>query len=265
MNKENLLSDTFSGLLSGKTALVCGASQGIGQATAMALAQAGAQVILLARSEDKLKSLKAQLPGGGHQIIAVDMNDTERLKSLVEKHLPIHIIVNNSGGPKAGPLLEAQADDFINGLKNHIISAQALAQLCVPGMKAAQFGRIINIVSTSVKTPIANLGVSNTVRAAMANWAKTLSQEVGAHNITVNNILPGFTLTPRLEALRKNTADRLKMNEAQVDHMWKSTIPLGRYAEASEVAAAILFLASPLASYISGINLPVDGGRTASL
>ena len=251
--------------LQGKTALVCGASQGIGEATAMELAAAGAKVILLARNQEKLKQVQQKLKGSDHEIVALDLNDQASLKTKIEKLLPIHILINNSGGPKGGPLLEAQDKDFLTAFENHVLAAQTLVQICMPGMKKANYGRVINIISTSVKAPIPNLGVSNTIRAAMANWSKTLSLELGPHNITVNNVLPGYTLTPRLGSLRKAAADKLQVPEVQIENSWKAAIPMGRFAKPEEVAQAILFLASDLASYVNGINLPVDGGRTPNL
>ncbi len=251
--------------LKGKRALVCGASQGIGEATALALAEMGAQVVLLARRKEPLEKISQKLPGSGHQVLAIDLGDHARLEVEIRKLLPLHIVINNAGGPASGNLIDAQAEDFLKGFQQHILAAQKIAQLTVPGMKQDQYGRIINIISTSVKTPLAHLGVSNTIRAAMANWAKTMANELGPTGITVNNVLPGFTKTPRLDSLKKNTAEKTKSSESQVEDQWKATIPLRRFAEASEVAAAIAFLASPAAAYISGVNLPVDGGRTPSL
>jgi 3-oxoacyl-[acyl-carrier protein] reductase len=251
--------------LTGKTALVCGASQGIGEASAIELANAGAKILLLARNKEKLQQVQQKLKGSGHQVLALDLGDRETLKREIEKHLPIHIVINNSGGPKGGSILEAQEKEFLMGFESHILAAQLLAQICVPGMKKSGYGRIINIISTSAKAPIPNLGVSNTVRGAMANWAKSLSLELGPLNITVNNVLPGYTSTPRLEALRKATAEKLQVPEVQIENSWKASIPMGRFAKPQEIAQAILFLASPLASYVNGINLPVDGGRTPNL
>lgn len=251
--------------LKNKRALVCGASQGIGEATAFALAEMGAQVVLLARRKEPLEEILKKLPGSGHQILAMDLGDIAQLETEIKKLLPLHIVINNAGGPASGSLLEAQAEDFLKGFQQHILAAQKIAQVTVPGMKQDQYGRIINIISTSVKTPLANLGVSNTIRAAMANWAKTMANELGPMGITVNNVLPGFTKTPRFDSLKKASAEKTKSSENNVEDQWKATIPLRRFAEAHEVAAAIAFLASPAAAYISGINLPVDGGRTPSL
>ncbi len=253
-------------------ALVCGASQGIGEATAKHLAAAGVQVFALARSQEKLERLVRELPGGsqaGHRAVVQDLGDLVGLKNQITKLMaevgPIQILVNNSGGPKAGPLLEADDGEFLKGFTEHVLVSQNLAKLLVPGMKAQNHGRIINVISTSVKVPIPNLGVSNTIRAAMGSWAKTLSQELGAYGITVNNILPGYTMTPRLDSLRKATAEKLKISEADVEKNWKSQTPTGKFCTPEEVAAAIGFLAIGASSAITGINLPVDGGRTPVL
>lgn len=253
--------------LSGKRALVCGASSGLGAAIAQVMAECGAELILLARSQEKLEKLNQNL-GGKHQIIAQDIADLPELKKALFSHLkksPIHIVINNSGGPKSGPLLEGNPEDFALAFQQHILAAQAIAQQCLPGMKSEKYGRFINVISTSVKTPLANLGVSNTIRGAMASWAKTLANEVGAYGITVNNILPGYTVTDRLMELKKSAAGRMNVAESDIEKQWKASIPLGRFGEPQEFANAAAFLASPLASYISGINLPVDGGRTPAL
>jgi 3-oxoacyl-[acyl-carrier protein] reductase len=251
--------------LHGKRALVCGASQGIGEACARILAEAGAEVCLLARRLEPLEQIRDQLSGQNHQVLAMDLGSTVELDARLKPLLPFHIVVHNAVGPKSGQLLDASAEDFLASLRVHLLSAQKIAQLAVPGMKAAGYGRFIQIISTSVKTPLANLGVSNTVRGAMANWAKTLANEVGPFGITVNNVLPGYTQTPRFESLRKAAAEMRQVPESQIEAQWKASVPLGRFAEPAEVAMAVSFLASPAAAYISGINLPVDGGRTPSL
>ncbi|MEZ0390711.1 MAG: SDR family oxidoreductase [Pseudobdellovibrionaceae bacterium] len=251
--------------LKGRRALVCGASQGIGEATARILAQLGAEVVLLSRRAESLQKLKSELPGQGHQILAVDLSSTAELEKALQPLLPLHIVVNNAGGPKAGPLLKATDVEILEAMKTHLLASQKIAQLTVPGMQKAGYGRFINIISTSVKAPIPNLGVSNTVRGAMANWAKSLAHELGPLGITVNNVLPGYTKTPRFETLRKAASEKSKVPESQIEDQWKSSIPLSRFAEPFEVASAVAFLASPAAGYISGINLPVDGGRTPNL
>ena len=147
----------------------------------------------------------------------------------------------------------------------HLINNQILAQSVIPGMIKEGYGRIVNIISTSVKAPIAGLGVSNTIRAAVANWAKTLSLELGEHGITVNNILPGFTNTNRLKSIIAKKSEKQGISENEVIKTMMKSIPANRFGEAKETANAVAFLCSPAASYINGINLPVDGGRTASL
>jgi len=251
--------------LKGRRALVCGASQGIGRATAETLAEMGAQVILLARNRQALEEVRSGLTGQGHEVVVVDMGAVDELEKALHAFLPIDIVVNNSAGPRSGAITEASSEEFTQAFRQHILSAQKIAQLVLPGMKEKSFGRFINVISTSVKAPIPGLGVSNTIRGAMANWAKTLATEVGPLGITVNNVLPGYTMTPRFESLRKATAEKQKISETQVEDQWKAMVPLRRFAEPREVAAAIGFLASPAASYVSGINIPVDGGRTASL
>ncbi len=255
--------------LSGRTALVCGASQGIGAATSLELARLGCRVVALARSEDKLNQVVEDLPGEGHRIISCDVNNREELgakvKSILDEIGTIEVLICNSGGPKGGPLLAAEEDNFLAGFENHVLANMLIIRLLTPGMAKENFGRIINIISTSVKAPIPNLGVSNTIRGAVASMAKTLSVELAPKGITVNNVLPGYTQTPRLDALIEGAAIRLSKTSEEVTSMWKAKVPSERFATAEEVASAAAFLASPAASYINGINLPVDGGRTQSL
>ena len=201
--------------------------------------------------------------------MAGDISARDHLETSVNQGLDqvgqIHILINNTGGPPPGPISAASEDVFQQGFANHVLVNALLVRLLLPGMRSAGYGRIINVISTSVKVPIPNLGVSNTIRGAVANWAKTLSLEVARDGITVNNVLPGFTKTPRLEALIRNSAKKLGQEEAETAAAWAASVPAGRFAEAEEVAAAIGFLASPAAAYINGINLPVDGGRTGCL
>lgn len=255
--------------LNGKRALVCGASQGIGAAIAVALAEQGCAVTALARTKSKLDALVADLPGTGHRVVCLDIGDLNALNQTISQELAdhgdIHILINNSGGPAPGPIAQASPEAFTAGLQNHILAAACLTQLLLPGMQKAAYGRIINIISTSVKIPIPNLGVSNTIRGAMASWAKTLSLEVAADGITVNNILPGFTQTPRLDKLISAAAERLGKSEDEVAQLWRDGVPARRFGDPKETAAAAAFLASPAAGYINGVNLPVDGGRTGCL
>lgn len=258
--------------LSGRRALVCGSSQGIGLACAVELANLGASVTLLARDEVKLASIRASLPsprGQKHEFAIADFARTETVHAAIRPRLSagetFHILINNAGGPAPGPLIDAAPDALSAAFAAHVLCAQILASALTPGMRDARYGRIINIISTSVKQPIPNLGVSNTIRGAMASWAKTLANELGPHGITVNNILPGYTSTERLASLIKNRAAKNGTTESAVEAELKATIPAGRFASPEEIAAAAGFLASPAASYINGINLPVDGGRLGTL
>jgi 3-oxoacyl-[acyl-carrier protein] reductase len=251
--------------LKNKYALVCGASQGIGRATAVVLSQLGACVIALARSKDKLEILKTEF---GIQPLVADLEKPDDLKSrvteLIAKTGGIHILVNNTAGPRPGPLLSATDEEFIQAFARHVLTSQMLVNLCLPGMKKDGYGRIINVISTSVREPIPNLGVSNTIRGATASWAKTLASELPP-GITVNSVLPGYTSTPRLESLKKATADKMKISPEDVEKMWLEAIPEKRIADPSEIAQAIAFLASPWAGYIRGVSLAVDGGRMRSI
>lgn len=256
--------------LSGKRALVCGSTQGIGKATALMLSQLGASVTLLARNEDKLKEALSQLSGKAeqHNYLVADFSQPEKVRATVETFVvknPVHILINNTGGPPAGPVLGADMDEFLKAFHMHLLCNHFLAQAVVPGMKEAAYGRIINVISTSVKEPIPGLGVSNTTRGAVASWAKTLSKEVAPFGITVNNVLPGATSTERLSNLIKTKAGKNQTSEAQEEQAMLNRIPANRFAAPEEVAAAIAFLSSPSASYITGTNLPVDGGRLGCL
>lgn len=254
-----------------KNALVGGASAGIGRATAIELAALGANVTLMARTESDLREAMLALDttqGQQHRFIVVDFSDSQGLLGAVTTLLEgqmIHILVNNTGGPAGGPITEARGEAFLSTYHNHLICNQLLAQAVLPGMKAEAYGRIINIISTSVKEPLDGLGVSNTTRWAVAAWAKTWANEVGQFGITVNNVLPGFTRTGRLEEIIEKRASANASTREAVEAQFKNQVPMRRFAEPSEVAAAVAFLASPAAAYINGINLPVDGGRTKSL
>ncbi len=229
----------------------------------------GCRIAVLSRSRPKLDQLLEQLPGSGHIAMSVDLRDHVRVLELVTELLdqvgPVHILINNMAGPKGGPLIDALPAEFIDGISDHILLAHHLVQALLPGMKSSGYGRIINIISTSVKIPIPGLGVSNTVRGAMANWSKTLSLELAAFGITVNNVLPGFTETDRLDAIVTSRAQKGDVAELSVRQKMMASVPMQRFASAQEVSAAIAFLASPAASYITGVNIPVDGGRTGSL
>lgn len=257
--------------LSGKTALVCGSTQGLGYASAVELALLGCNIILMARNEEKLKTVMASLPKSNqqrHAYLVADFNDIARVKIVINdfvKNNTIHILVNNTGGPAGGTALTANTDDFLQAFNNHLINNHNLMQAVVPGMKAEGFGRIINIISTSVKIPFAGLGVSNTIRGAVASWAKTLATELGPFGITVNNVLPGFTKTSRADyVIAKKAADTGKTEDEVLAEL-EAEIPAGRIGRPEEFGAAVAFLCSPAAAYINGINLPVDGGRLGCL
>jgi len=258
--------------LSGKTALVCGSSQGIGKAAAVELAKQGATVTLFARNSETLKSVHDELATPCEQVhnyLTADFNDVDQLQSVVKTHLndgaAYHILVNNSGGPPGGPIIEASVEEFLIGISRHLFVSHTLSKLLLSGMKEANYGRIINIISTSVKQPIKGLGVSNTIRGAMSSWAKTWSFEVAAFGITVNNVLPGYTDTDRLHTLIDKTAKRMGESAENIEDRWRALIPTGRFGQPEEIATVIAFLASPAASYVSGVNLPVDGGRLEAM
>jgi 3-oxoacyl-[acyl-carrier protein] reductase len=256
--------------LSDKNALVCGASAGIGAASARALAALGARVTLVARNAEKLAAVLQSLDNQeeAHDFLVADFSNPENLKAALAE-LPedrnYHILINNTGGPKGGPIYSAAPEEFTQAFAQHLVCNQLLSQALVPGMQKDGYGRIINIISTSVKQPIDGLGVSNTIRGAVANWSKTLANELGPSGVTVNNVLPGFTATDRLADIVKNASKRFQKTEEEAAAFMRQLVPSRRFAEPEEIANAVAFLASPAASYINGINLPVDGGRTKSL
>lgn len=258
--------------LTNKTALVCGASQGLGAAVAAELALLGAHVVLLARNEEKLKQVMQSLDISlrqQHSYVVADTAVPAHLAAQIESALTrtgiIHILVNNTGGPPAGPLLNTRIEELESAFRSQLSAAHTLVQLLVPGMKEAGYGRIVNITSTSVKQPIGGLGISNTVRAAVANWAKTLANELGRFGITVNNVLPGSTRTDRLDYLFGKQAAVANTTTETIMQQAVAQIPAGRLGEPEELAAAVAFLCAPAAAYINGINLPVDGGKLSGL
>lgn len=257
--------------LENKTALVCGSSQGIGLASAKELALLGASCILLARNEVTLQEAVKTLDsskGQKHSYAIADFSQWEEVSDVVKQLHSIkriQILVNNTGGPKPGPIIQADTSSFLAAFQQHILVNQSLTQILVPGMIEAGYGRIINIVSTSVKIPLNNLGVSNTIRGAVASWAKTMANELGRHGITVNNVLPGFTSTTRLKSLAENLASSKGISVHEQETAMADEVPLLRFGKAEEIAALVAFLASPAASYITGTSIPVDGGRTGTI
>lgn len=257
--------------LQNRNALICGSSQGIGFAAAQEIALLGANCILMARNETSLKEAIVKLDTNQnqkHQYLVADFDDSNMVKKVIEdftKNNVVHILVNNSGGPNAGPISSAKEEEFLNTFNRHLICNHILTKAVVDGMKKEGYGRIINIISTSVKIPLPNLGVSNTIRGAVANWSKTMANELGQFNITVNNVLPGATATQRLETIILNNANKKNKEIDEVENEMKQEIPMKRFAEPNEIGNVVAFLASPAAAYINGVSIPVDGGRTGSL
>ena len=265
---ENNLSSSINGL----NTLICGATSGIGKATAIEFSNSGANITLFSRNKDKLidtLNLLKNNDNQNHQHLVGDFDNADGIKSTIEKHInngnQYHILINNSGGPKGGSIANANPGEFINGFNRHLICNHIIFQALHSGMKNYNYGRVINIISTSVKQPIPGLGVSNTIRGAVASWAKTLSFEVAKNGIAVNNILPGFTDTERLSLLidAKSNAENISVDA--VAKAMKNTVPVGRFGKPEETAKAIAFLASPSASYINGVSLAVDGGRLSCI
>lgn len=257
--------------LEGKNAIICGSSQGIGYAIAGELALMGADCILLARNEENLKLAAGELDISIRQLHsyhAIDFNDHNALRATLDEIIsnqPIHILINNSGGPAAGPIVDATEEQFLQAFNQHLVTNHILTKAVIEGMKTEGYGRIVNIISTSVKVPLKNLGVSNTIRGAVASWAKTMSNELAQFGITVNNVLPGATRTQRLEAILSNTSQKKGISLEDVEKEMMEEIPAKRFAEAAEIAAVAAFLATPAAAYVNGVSIPVDGGRTGSI
>lgn len=257
--------------LKGKRAIVCGSTRGIGKAIALELASLGAEVTLIARNETALRSTLRELPVGfsqRHEYLVADFGFPDKLADVVRPYCeknPVDILVNNTGGPPAGQAIDAEPEAFARAFSAHLLCNQILVQAVVPRMREAKYGRVINIISTSVKMPIPGLGVSNTIRGAVANWAKTLSFELASAGITVNNVLPGATMTDRLSEIIHVNAEKTGKSFDEVREQMIRQIPAARLGLPHEVAAVAAFLASPAAGYINGINIPVDGGRTGTL
>jgi len=253
-----------------KHAIVCGSTDGIGKATAFELAANGCDITLVARNEDKLEKTLAELPKQkreqNHSFLKADFNNANSLKSKINFYIneldkPVHILVNNSGGPKGGNLLHAEIDEFRQAFERLLIANQIISQAVAPIMKRNRYGRIINIISTSVKQVIPGLGVSNTIRGSVAQWAKTLAMELGPYQISVNNVLPGYTVTNRLNELAMGKALKEKTTPDEIKKNWESNTTLKRLGSPKEIANVIVFLCSDKSSYITGQNISVDGGR----
>ena len=250
--------------LAGQTALVCGASKGIGRACALMLARAGARVIACARSQSDLDSLVAEMHGEGHETVVLDLEDIDAVRTAVSLMGVVQIIVNNSGGPPGGALLENTLEDFDGPFRRHLHAAHTIIQMLAPGMEEASSGRIVNIISTSVREPIDNIGLSNTLRGAMASWSKSLSRELDPC-ITINNILPGFTDTDRLGSLASSISERTGASVDDITEDWLGGVPIQRLVDPLETAVAVTFLCLPSSGAIRGVSLAVDGGRMRSI
>ena len=264
---EELLDDGFpfaEDALGGQTALVCGASKGIGRACALMLARAGARVIACARSQTDLDSLVAEMHGDGHEAVVLDLEDIEAVRQAMSSMGDVQIVVNNSGGPPGGALLENTLEDFEGPFRRHLHAAHTIVQMLSPGMKKAGSGRIVNIISTSVREPIDNIGLSNTLRGAMASWSKSLSRELDPC-ITINNILPGFTDTDRLDSLASSISERTGSPVEDITEGWLSGVPIQRLVDPLETAVAVTFLCLPSSGAIRGVSLAIDGGRMRSI
>lgn len=257
--------------LEGRYAVICGSTQGIGLAIAEELALLGANCTLIARNEEALGNAVQNLDitlRQQHGYLVADFSEPDKVRTVIEKHVankPVHILINNSGGPTAGPIIEATEEAFLNTFNLHLICNHILVKAVTPSMKKEGYGRIVNVISTSVKIPLKNLGVSNTIRGAVASWAKSMANELGQFNITVNNVLPGFTSTRRLTTLIDSIAKKGNTLVEIVEKNMAEEVPMKRFADASEIAAVAAFLASPAASYVNGVSIPVDGGRTGSI
>lgn len=258
--------------ITGKKAIVCGSTQGLGFASAVELALLGAEVTLMARDEKKLKEAIKKLDTSSeqrHTYIVADFRFPEVVENSITDYMAntntVNILVNNTGGPKGGNAIDATPEEFLQAFNSHLICNHILTKAVLPSMKASGYGRIVNIISTSVKEPIPGLAVSNTIRAAVASWSKTLAGELGKFGITVNNVLPGYTRTARYDAIVKNNVAVSQKSKEEIERDFLAKIPLRKIGTPEEFGAAVAFLCSPAASYITGINLPVDGGRLACL
>ncbi len=257
--------------LSGKTALIGGSTQGIGLASAQALASLGARCILISRNEEKLKAALHTLSsdaGQEHGYLVANYSQPDQVRDVVTafvKDTAIHILVNNSGGPAGGPASKAKPEEFLAAFNQHLICNHIITLLVAEGMKREGYGRVINVISTSVKIPLKDLGVSNTIRGAVASWAKTMANELAQFGITVNNVLPGATSTERLATILSNKSAKTGKSIEEVEREMMEEVPARRFGKPEEIAAMVAFLATPAAAYVNGTSIPVDGGRTGSI
>ena len=255
-----------------KTALVAASSRGLGRAVADELAKEGANLLICARSVGPLEEAgQAIHDTTGVEVVAVQTDlsnpeDIDRLMEAAQKEFgTVEILVTNTGGPPPGPFESHSVEDWSNAVQQNLDSVLNLTRAVLPGMKAAGWGRIVNITSVAVKQPIDGLILSNAVRAAVTGFAKTLANEVAASGITVNNVMPGFTRTERLDGLAENISESQGITVEEAFARWEAHSPIGRIGEPRELAALVAFLASERASYITGTSIPVDGGFIQAL
>lgn len=253
--------------LKGRVALVCGSSQGLGRAIADALAAEGADLVINSRSAEKLDAVRSQIAEAtGAQVVAVsaDLTDPAGVEELVstakDAFGKIDILVTNTGGPPAGTFEDHSAAVWRDAIAQNFESVVNLTRAVLPGMKERRWGRIVNVTSISVKQPVAGLILSNSIRACVTGFAKTVSNEVAPYNVTVNNVLPGFTRTERLIHLAEAVAEREGITVEGAYEGWEAEIPMGRLADPPELGAVAAFLCSQQASYITGQSIAVDGG-----
>lgn len=257
--------------LTGRVAMVCGSSAGLGLATARLLGAAGCNLVLCARTAAKLDAAAEELSAGGIEVLTVptDLTSVEQIEALTQSALDrfgtIDILVNNAGGPPGGTFDDLDEAAWRAAVDLTLMSAVEVTRRLLPAMRAQQWGRIINVTSTSVKQPVEGLMLSNSIRLAVVGWAKTLANEVGPDQVTINNVCPGFTTTARLDELAENVAARQGIDTTQVYENWAAGIPLKRLASPEEFANVVVFLASEQASYVHGATIVVDGGRSQSV
>ncbi len=254
--------------LKGKVAFVAGGSKGLGKAVAMELSREGAGVSICARDENALAGAVEEIKAAtGGDIIGIpcDLSKEEEARDFIRKGLEhyatVDILVNNAGGPPAGTFMEIADDLWYHGFRLNLMSAISMIREAVPVMKRKSWGRIINITSVAVKQPIDGLILSNAVRSGVIGLAKTLSNEFAPHNITVNNVCPGYTMTDRVRTLAAAAAEKEGTTPEAIIKRWESGIPMGRMGTPEEFAALTVFLASERAGYITGASIQIDGGH----
>jgi 3-oxoacyl-[acyl-carrier protein] reductase len=257
--------------LKGKNALIGGASRGLGKAIAMQLAQCGANVTLMARNSEKLIAVLAELPandGQQHNCLVVDFADFEQFKLIIAAWFQdnkVDILVNNTNGPTAGGVLDKTIGDYQQAFDLLFKTVCFLSMEAIKGMQASKYGRIINLSSISVKEPLQNLVLSNSIRSAVISWAKTLARELAPMGITVNNILTGYFDTERLDEINLLQSERKGIPLDTYKKAMTQDIPMQRFGRPEEFGHLVAFLASDYAAYITGINLPIDGGLLKSV